>query len=228
MWKGLLCAFPVSSKDGASHDLRVAYIFSSEEAASVKDARERALRSAVEALGRMRNGLGGRYYKTKDQVDARVATIVTDKVAPLINIETGGRDGRPTITFWRNEEAIAAAGAFDGLYALATNLLTRRAGVSRPLTCSRSTRTSGSTSSITRPEADPSRPAGVLAQRRPHRGADRRDRHRPFDLRADRGRARRALGEGAPLPGILPEGRAARPTARAALAAFDGLSVNYT
>jgi len=37
-----------------------------------------------------------------------------------------------------------------------------------------------------------------------------------------------ALGEGAPLPGILPEGRAAKPTARAALAAFDGLSVSYT
>jgi transposase len=39
---------------------------------------------------------------------------------------------------------------------------------------------------------------------------------------------RAALGEGTPLPGILPEGRAAKPTARAALAAFDGLSVTYT
>ena len=33
---------------------------------------------------------------------------------------------------------------------------------------------------------------------------------------------RAALGEGPPA-GILPEGRAAKPTARAALAAFDGL-----
>ena len=39
---------------------------------------------------------------------------------------------------------------------------------------------------------------------------------------------RAALGDGVPLPGILPEGRAAKPTARAALAAFDGLSVTYT
>ncbi len=30
------------------------------------------------------------------------------------------------------------------------------------------------------------------------------------------------------LPGILPEGRAARPTARAALGAFECLSVTYT
>ena len=39
---------------------------------------------------------------------------------------------------------------------------------------------------------------------------------------------RAALGEGVPLPGILPEGRAAKPTARAALASFDGLSATYT
>src|SRR6202022_4758523 len=39
---------------------------------------------------------------------------------------------------------------------------------------------------------------------------------------------RAALGENVPLPGILPEGRAAKPTARAALTAFDGLSVTYT
>jgi hypothetical protein len=39
---------------------------------------------------------------------------------------------------------------------------------------------------------------------------------------------RAALGPGTPLPAILPEGRAAIPTARAALAAFDGLCATYT
>jgi len=39
---------------------------------------------------------------------------------------------------------------------------------------------------------------------------------------------RAALGPGVPLPGILPEGRAAIPTARAARAAFDGLHLTYT
>ncbi len=229
VWKGLLRAFPVSSKDGVSHDLRVAYIFSSEEAASVKDARERALRSAVEALERIRNGLGGRYYKTKDQVDARVATIVTDKVAPLINIETGERDGRPTITFCRNEEAIAAAGAFDGLYALATNLADPEG---RRL----------SALDVLKIYKD----QWVDEQR--HRDLKQTLHVRPVFLHNDariealiavigiallifgliEAELRAALGEGAPLPGILPEGRAAKPTARAALAAFDGLSVNYT
>ena len=229
MWKGLLRAFPVSSKDGVSHDLRIAYIFSSEEAASVKDARERALRSAVEALERIRNGLGGRYYKTKDQVDARVSTIVTDKVAPLINIETGERDGRPTITFCRNEEAIAAAGAFDGLYALATNLADPEG---RRL----------SALDVLKIYKD----QWVDEQR--HRDLKQTLHVRPVFLHNDariealiavigiallifgliEAELRAALGEGAPLPGILPEGRAAKPTARAALAAFDGLSVNYT
>lgn len=39
---------------------------------------------------------------------------------------------------------------------------------------------------------------------------------------------RTALGPGVPLPGILPEGRAVIPTARAVLAAFDGLHLTYT
>ena len=39
---------------------------------------------------------------------------------------------------------------------------------------------------------------------------------------------RAALGPDVPLPGILPEGRAAKPTARAVLAAFDGLCLTYT
>ena len=39
---------------------------------------------------------------------------------------------------------------------------------------------------------------------------------------------RAALGPDVPLPGILPEGRAAKPTARAVLAGFDGLCLTYT
>ena len=39
---------------------------------------------------------------------------------------------------------------------------------------------------------------------------------------------RAALGDGVPLPGLLPEGRAAKPTGRAILAAFHGLSATYT
>ena len=77
VWKGVLRERDIADDDtGATHRLRIAYIWSSEEAASVADARERALTTAEDALTRIRNGLGGRYYKTQKQVDDRVAKII--------------------------------------------------------------------------------------------------------------------------------------------------------
>ena len=64
--------------------LRVAYIHSSEEAREVAAARERALAKAEDALARVQRGLGGRYYKTRRQVDARVAKILSGPVEGLI------------------------------------------------------------------------------------------------------------------------------------------------
>lgn len=228
VWKGLVRPFPVTSADDNRHHLRVAYISSSEEAASVRDARERALVKAEEALGRIANGLGGRYYKTKQQVDARVATIVTDKTAGLLSIETSERDGKPTITWSRDNAAIAAAGELDGLYALATNLPNPPRQRLKAL-------------DVLKIYKD----QWIDEQR--HRDLKQTLHIRPVFLHNDariealiavigiallifgliEAELRAALGEG-PLPGILPEGRAAKPTARAALATFDGLSVNYT
>jgi transposase len=228
-WKGLLRPFPVSDEDGTCHHLRVAYIFSSEEAASVADARARRLDKAEAALGRIRNGLGGRYYKTKTQVDAKVAHILSDGVAGLIAVTTGEQDGKPTITWTRDRTAIATAGALDGLYALATNL----------------------------PNPDHGRLSALevlkiykcqwIDEQR-HRDLKQTLHVRPVFLHNDtriealiaiigiallifgliEAELRAALGPENTLPGILPEGRAAKPTARAALAAFEGLSVTYT
>src|SRR5579871_4171752 len=117
-----VCSRLASPEVGARHDLRAAYIWSSEEAASVAEARERALAKAEAALGRIRNGLGGRYYKTRKQVDARVAQILTGQAAGLITVRTGTKAGKPWITWARNIAAIADASRLDGLYALAANL----------------------------------------------------------------------------------------------------------
>lgn len=229
VWKGLLCPYPVTGQDGTQHDLRVAYIFSSEEATSVADARERALAKTEEALGRIRNGLGGRYYKTKKQVDTKVAQILTRNVAGLITVTTATRAGKPVIAWRRDEDAITAAGALDGLYALATNLPDP---ADRPLNAFE----------VLRIYKD----QWIVEQR--HRDLKQTLRVRPVFLHNDdriealiavigiallifgliEAELRAALGDGVALPGILPEGRAAKPTARAALAAFDGLSVTYT
>jgi transposase len=213
----------VTSGDGLVHGFRVAYIHSSEEEASVQEARERALQNAEEALGRVAHGLGGRYYKTKAQVDARVAQVLSDKLAGLVEVTTGEQEGKP------NEEAVAAAGALDGLYGLATNLADPGG---RRLTAL----------DVLKIYKD----QWVDEQR--HRDLKQTLRVRPVFLHNDarieglvavvgiallifglvEAELRAALGDGAPLPGILPEGRAAKPTARAVLAAFDGLEVTYT
>lgn len=229
VWKGLCRPFPVEADDGSRHDLRAAYIYSSEEEASVKDARERALQTAEEALGRVRNGLGGRYYKTKKQVDDRVAVILSGKVAGLLSVATAEHDGQPTICWRRNEETVAAAGVLDGLYTLATNLPDsegRRLSALEVLQVYKD--------------------QWVVEQR--HRDLKQTLRVRPVFLHNDARiealvavvgiallifglvevELRAALGEGTTLPGILPEGRAAKPTARAALTAFDGLEVTYS
>ncbi len=230
IWKGLLAPFPVTAGDGTRHDLRAAYIWSSEEAASVAAARERALARAEAALGRVRNGLGGRYYKTRRQVDARVAQILTGSVKDLIQVRTGTRAGKPVITWQRDHDAIAAASQLDGLYALATNLPGHDDGAAL---------TALDVLEIYKDQ-------WIVEQR--HRDLKQTLRVRPVFLHNDdriealiavigiallifgliEAELRAALGPGVPLPGILPEGRAAIPTARAALAAFDGLHLTYT
>ena len=227
-WRGVLRPFPVADADGTAHTFRVAYIWSSEEAASVADGRERALAKAEADLGRVRNGLGGRYYKSQRQVDARVAQILTGPVATLIEVTTGTESDRPTITWRRNDEAIAKASALDGLYALATNLPDPEGGRLTAL-------------DVLKVYKD----QWVMEQR--HRDLKQTLRVRPVFLHNDEriealvavigiallifglieAELRAALGDAGALPGILPEGRAAQPTACAALAAFDGLSATY-
>jgi len=231
VWKGLLRSFPVTDEHGARHDLHAAYIWSSEEAASVRQARERALARAEAALTRVRNGLGGRYYKTRKQVDARVAQILTGPAKDLIAVATGAKAGKPVISWERDQDAIAAASRLDGLYALATNL--PGPGGQNPLTAL----------DVLRIYKD----QWIVEQR--HRDLKQTLKVRPVFLHNDdriealiaiigiallifgliEAELRTALGgPDVPLPGILPEGRAARPTARAALAAFDGLHLTYT
>jgi hypothetical protein len=228
-WTGLLAPFPVTSDDGIVHELQAAYIWSSEEAASVATARERALAKAEAALTRIRNGLGGRYYKTKKQVDTRVAQILTGQATDLITVRTSTRAGKPVITWARDQQAITAAARLDGLYALATNL---PGPGGAPLTAL----------DVLKIYKD----QWIVEQR--HRDLKQTLKVRPVFLHNDdriqaliavigiallifgliEAELRTTLGDNVPLPGILPEGRAAKPTARAVLSAFDGLHLTYT
>jgi hypothetical protein len=231
VWKGVLDEREVADPDtGRTHRLRIAYIWSSEEAASVADARQRALTTAEDALTRIRNGLHGRYYKTKKQVDDRVAKIIGHRIADLITVTTGVDDtGKPTIAWHRNPDAITSASTLDGLYALATNLPDPPEG----------TLTALDVLNIYKDQ-------WIVEQR--HRDLKQTLHVRPVFLHNDdrihaliavvgiallvygliEADLRAALGPDTPLPGLLPEHRDAVPTARAVLAAFTDLHATYT
>jgi transposase len=229
-WRGQLVDYPVTDPDqGSQHHLRVAYIWSSEEATSVTEARERALVKAETELTRVHNGLGGRYYKSAEQVATKVARIVSARIEPLIHVQVGtDLAGKPTLAWGRDQTAISAAGRLDGLYALATNL-------PEPLTANGI--------------LDIYKDQWIVEQR--HRDLKRAAplRVRPVFLHNDdriqaligvvgiallifgliEADLRRRLPTGQErLPGLLPEGRAAKPTGRNILAAFNGLGFTYT
>ena len=205
--------------------LRVAFIWSSEEAREVAAARERALVKAEQALQRVQRGLGGRHYKTKAQVDTKIARILTGQLVELIAVSTATRDGKPTLNFSRDEQAITRAAQTDGIYALATNL-PGRLSADRVLRLYK----------------------GQQIVERRHRDYKQTLKVRPIFLHNDdrihallsivgtallifgliETELRKRLHDGDQLPGLLPEGRAAKPTGRNILAAFQGLGLTYT
>jgi Domain of unknown function (DUF4277)/Transposase DDE domain len=216
----------IDPETGERHRFRVAYIHSSEEHRETAAARERALAKAEEQLQRVHNGLGGRYYKTRKQVDARIARIIATNIEGLISTTTGTRNGKPTLTWARDHDAIAAAARTDGIYALATNLPGKR---------------------LTAGQILRSYKGQQIVERR-HRDYKQTLKVRPIFLHNDdriyaltsiigiallifgliETELRKALGDDELLPGLLPENRAARPTGRNALGAFQGLSLTYT
>ena len=223
-FKGALRDWEITSPDQPPLRLRVAYIHSSEEATQVRDARERALEKAEDALTRMRNGLGGRYYKTREQLERRIGQIIASNIAGLIDVTVTTRNGTLAVSWERNQEAINHAASFDGIYALATNLPGRL-----------------SAGQVLRLYKDQQ-----IVERR-HRDMKQTLKVRPIFLHNDdrvyallsivgisllifgliEARTRAALSPDQQLPGLLPEGRSARPTGRNILAAFQGLGLTY-
>ncbi|MGH8300992.1 MAG: IS1634 family transposase, partial [Steroidobacteraceae bacterium] len=224
-FRGALRDWEITSPGQAPLMLRVAYIHSSEEATQVADARERALVKAEDALTRIRNGLGGRYYKTRAQIERRVGQIIGVNITGLIDVTVTTYDGKLALDWQRNQPAIATAASFDGIYALATNLPGRI--------------TAGQILRLYKDQQ--------IVERR-HRDMKQTLRVRPIFLHNDdrvyallsivgisllifgliEAQTRAALGPDQQLPGLLPEGRAAKPTGRNILTAFQGLGLTYT
>jgi hypothetical protein len=225
-YRGALRRWQITDcETGEPISLRVAYIHSSEEARETAAARERALTKAEQALERVQRGLGGRHYKTRRQVEARVARILTGQLEGLITVKAASRAGKPTLSFRRDQDAIGHAALTDGIYALATNL-PGRLSAERVLRLYK----------------------GQQIVERRHRDYKQTLKVRPIFLHNDdriyaltsivgiallifgliETQLRKQLDDGELLPGLLPEGRAAKPTGRNVLAAFQGLGITYT
>ena len=99
---------------------------------------------------------------------------------------TATRNGKPTLTWTRDHDAIAAAAQTDGIYALATNLPGTRLTAGQ--TPARLQRPADRRAPPPRLQTDPQSPADLPAQRRPHLRADQHHRDRAADLRTDRNR----------------------------------------
>ena len=226
-YRGALRDWELADPDtGQARRFLVAYIHSSEEHCETAAARERALAQAEQQLQRVKNGLGGRYYKTRTQVERRVARIITPNIEGLITTTTGTRNAKPTLTWARDHDAIAAAGQTDGIYALATNLPAKR---------------------LTAGQILRSYKGQQIVERR-HRDYKQTLKVRPIFLHNDdriyaltsiigiallifgliETELRKALGDTGLLPGLLPENRAAKPTGRNVLGVFQGLGLTYT
>jgi hypothetical protein len=224
-YRGALRGFDIIDPETAEHHgFRVVYVWSSEEAQSVREARERALLKAEKSLAMLQRSCArGRYIR--EELDSKLASSVFPSIQELLVISIGSKAGRPTIRWHRNAAALRKLARTDGIYALATNLRGRI-----------------SATRILRLYKDQYR-----VELR-HRDAKQTLRVRPIFLHNDDriqaltsvvGLAllvfgliemcvRRALGPDQLLDHLLPEGRPGLPTGRSILAAFQGLEMTYT
>jgi transposase len=227
-YRGALRAMEVTDPETQErHPFRVAYVWSSEEARSVGEGRERALAKVEKELAKLQRLAGGRYCKTHRQLAAKLGRLLesASPVRDLLVVTAGVRGDRPTLEWRRDHAAIQRAAATDGIYALATNLPGR----------------------ITATHVLRLYKGQNLVEQR-HRDAKANLRVRPIFLHNDdrigalvsivglallvfgliESDLRKALGPTEALKGLLPENRTARPTGRNILAAFQSVGITYT
>ncbi|MFS8105093.1 IS1634 family transposase [Lentzea alba] len=121
VWRVLEDELVVPGKKKADPALRLRRVFvhSSARAGAAATARAKKLDRATGDLGRLTNGLGSRHYPTEQAVTDRVAAIArARRVKAYLRSETG----KPTLTWWFDQDALDAEAATDGWYALLTNL----------------------------------------------------------------------------------------------------------
>jgi transposase len=208
--------------DKVARRFRVLYLYGSEEAGAARASRARLLSGAEDTLARIQRGLATKPRQDPERVERRVANAVAKgRVGQWLRTEVHNDDGNLSLRWWRDPDAVAEAERRDGLYALVTNMAPHQCSADRLLALYKDQALSERAHHFLK---------GPLAVR-------------PVFLHSNRRAAalvavcsiallvyglvetetRRAIAPARTINGLLPEQRAARPTAENIFRAFVGL-----
>ena len=222
-FRGAEAAITVIGPDKVTRRFRVLYIYGSEEAGAAQASRAKLLARAEDALARIGRGLEAKPRQDPEKLERRVAAAVAKgRVGNWLRTDIH-RDhhGNVSLRWWRDTATLADSEQRDGLYALVTNMDPRRCSADRLLTLYKDQALSERAHHFLK---------GPLAVR-------------PVFLKSNRRAAalvavcsiallvyglietelRNAIAPARTIAGLLPEGRAARPTAENIFRAFTGL-----
>ncbi len=222
-FRGAEASIEVVGPDNVAPTFRVLYIHGSEEAAAARASRAQLLARAEDALARIARGLAAKPRQDSERVERRVAAAVAKgRVGNWLRTEVRSDPaGNLSLHWWRDTAVLTGAEQRDGLYALVTNMTSRQCSADRLL-------------ALYKDQA---------LSERAHHFLKRPLAVRPVFLHSNRRAAalvgvcsiallvyglietdlRHAITPARTIAGMLPEGRAARPTAENIFRAFTGL-----
>jgi transposase len=221
-FRGAEATIDMTGPDKVVRNFRVVYIYGSEEAGAARSSRARLLERAETALASIERGLAAKPTQDPEQVSRRVAKAVADgRVGQWLRTEVRDQGGNLSLCWARDLSALAEAERRDGLYALVTNMGPRQCSADRLLGLYKDQALSERAHHFLK---------GPLAVR-------------PVFLHSNRRAAalvavcsialliyglvetetRQAITPARTINGLLPEQRAARPTAENIFRAFAGL-----
>ncbi len=219
---GAEATIDMTGPDKVPRTFRVLYVYGSEEAGAAQASRAKLLARAEDALATIARGLTARPRQDPEHVERRVAKAVSKgRVGNWLHTELRCDDGNLTLSWWRDTDALADTERRDGLYALVTNMAPAQCSPDRLLTLYKDQALSERAHHFLK---------GPLAVR-------------PVFLHSNRRAAalvavcsiallvyglieaelRHAIAPARTITGLLPEGRAAKPTGENVFKAFAGL-----
>lgn len=221
-FRGAEAAIDMAGPDKLVRRFRVLYIYGSEEAGAARSSRARLIARAEASLAGIQRGLTAKPRQDPEKVGRRVAKAVADgRVGQWLRTEVCDEGGNLSLRWWRDSGTLAEAERRDGLYTLVTNMSPRQCSADRLLALYKDQALSERAHHFLK---------GPLAVR-------------PVFLHSNRRAAalvavcsiallvyglvetetRLAIAPARTIDGLLPEQRAARPTAENIFRAFTGL-----